>query len=258
MSIQEYISRVPNTHPNAKIPFIISMIDSNGILKDMPFPPQEGLLSTDRIMGVELMINPRSISNNQAKIINRSQTMTSFVEEHWGDEIDTITFQGQSAAFVVGGDDLYSIKNGPGNSPTMEFLRTGGLTDPKVLARSLLFSFSGSTQDPMSGMGINDNEIGLTVTNRRQSVSYRQFKRMVDLIRANGCFFDTFGMLSKRYYIMLSYGSTAYKGYFESLDITEDANNPYTFAFTSTFKIEETLFSYVDRNLSYNNINWEP
>jgi hypothetical protein len=256
MAVQEYVSRIPGGSPHTKIPFILAMIDSNGTLVDLPYPAQEGLLSTDRIMGVELMVNPRTLSNNMSKIINRTQTMTSYVEDHWGDELDTLSFQGQTAAFVVGGNDIYSIKNGPGNSPTREFLKSDGLSDPKIAARSLLFNFTGTGQLNVAGMGINDNEIGLTVSKRRQSVSYIQFKRLVDLIRANGCFFDSFGMLSKRNYIMLSYGSSAYKGFFDNIDITEDSSNPYKFMFTVTFKVEETVFSYVDRNVSYNDIQW--
>jgi hypothetical protein len=252
MSVQQYIHREATGTPHSKIPFILAMIDKNGTLVDMPFPPQEGLTSTDRIMGVELMVNPRTISNNQSKIINRTQTMTSFIEDHWGDEMDTLSFQGQTAAFVLGGNDIYSIKNSSGDSPTRDFLKSGGLSDPKIAARSLLFNFTGTGTLNLAGMGINDNEIGLTVSQRRQSVSYRQFKRMVDLIRANGCFFDTMGLLSKRYFMMLSYGSSSYRGYFDNIDITEEASSPYKFTFTVTFKVIETIFSYVDKNVSYN------
>jgi len=257
MSTQEYIHRESMGSPHAKIPFILAMVDSNGTLQNLNYPPQEGLLSTDIIMGVELMVNPRSISNNQSKIINRTQTMTSFLEDHWGDELDTLSFQGQTATFVTGGNDLYSIRNSTGNSPVREFLKSKGLTDPKLLARSLLFNYAGTSFRATDGMGMNDTEIGLTVSQRRQTVSYHQFKRMVDLIRANGCFFDSMGMLAKRNYIMLSYGSMAFKGYFENIDVTEEATNPYKFTFTVTYKSQETIFSYVDRNISEGNVDWD-
>jgi len=250
MSTQQFIHKENTGTPHAKIPFILAMIDSSGALQNLPFPPQEGLSSTDTIMGVELMVNPRTISNNQSKIINRTQTMTSFLEEHWGDELDVLSFQGQSATFVTGGNDLYSIKNSVGNSPTREFLLSKGQSDPKLLARSLLFNYAGTSFSATDGMGMNDTEIGITVSKRRQTVSYHQFKRLVDLIRANGCFFDSMGMLSRRYSIQLSYGSMAFKGYFENIDITEEASNPYKFTFTITFKSQETIFSYVDKNIT--------
>ena len=260
MSIQDYIHKETAGPGYYKIPFIIAMVDNSNTLIKLPYPAQDtdpAFVGPPRpgesIYGVEFMVNPRTLSNNQSKIINRTQTMTSFVEDHWGDELDTLTFQGQTATFVTGGNDLYSLKNSPGSS-TQKFLASGGLTDSKIQARSLLFNYAGVSSNAYEGMGINDTEIGLTVTDRRQSVSYRQFKRLVDLFRVNGCFFDSSGMLSTRYYIMLSYGSMSFKGYFESLDITEEASNPYKFSFTITYKVESTVFSYVDKNSS--NINY--
>ena len=250
MAVQEYISRVVNGPPQIKIPFIVAMINDNGNLQNLPFPPQEGVETTDTIMGVELMVNPRSISNNMSKIINRTQTMTAFVEDHWGDELDTISFQGQTATFVVGGNDVYSIKNSAGYSPTKDFLQRAATYGSNKA--DLLYNFTGSPGNPLIGMGINDNEIGTTVTKRRKSVSYIQFKRFVDLIRANGCFYDSSGFVSRRLYIMLSYGSSAYKGFFDNIDITEEAQSPFKFIFTVTFKVEETIYSYVDKNISKN------
>lgn len=254
MAIQDYIIRKSAGPGYQRLPFTIAMVDGNGALQTISFPPQEGLKSTDIIYGVELMINPQSLSSNLSKVVNRTQTMTAFVEDHWGEELDTLSFQGYTAAFVVGGNDLYSIRNSPsGSSPVKNFLKTKGLSDPRISARSQLASYAGIPAYPGEGMGINDSEIGLTVSQRRNSVSYRQFKRFIDIIRINGCMYDTQGMVSKRYYIMLSYQTQAYRGFFESIDVTENATSPYRFQYTVTFKSEETLYSYVDPGK--NNIN---
>jgi len=241
MAEQEYIKRVSGRYN--KIPFIIAMIDSNGTLQTIPFPPQEGVVTQEQIYGVELMINPQSLSNNLSKMVSRTQTMTAFVEDHWGEELDTITFQGFTAAFVTGGgQDIYNTRNSQGsNTPVNDYLLNTSTRSELYGAVGVPGPFNGK------GSGVKDDEVGITTSKRRESLSFHQFKRLVDIIRINGCFFDTFGRISKRYYIMLSYGNVAYRGFFESIDITENATDPFRFQFTVTFKSEQTIYSYVNR-----------
>jgi hypothetical protein len=235
MALDGKIVKVPRTSPKPVVPVIIAMIDSDGIIQAIPFkalPFSDEVsreLYDEVIYGVELMINPASLSTNISKIINRTQTMTCFIEDHWGEEIDTITLQGFTAAFVTGAQDIYTSRVHQ-NSPTKNYLeRTTGAVQ----------GIRGY------GSGIHDDEIGLTTSQRRRSVSYRHFKRLLDLFRVNGCFFDSFGLVFKRYYIMVSYGSSAYKGFFESIDVTETAENPFRFQYTITFKSQETIYSYI-------------
>ena len=250
MPLQNSIYRAEYGNPVTKIPIIIAMIDSDGSLKNIPFKSmpfndyeQAALsgagidLTTETIYGIELMINPASMSTNISKIVNRTQTMTSFVEDHWGEEIDTITLSGFTAAFVTGGTDIYSIRLNEKNSPTKDYLQQTNGTIQGIRGY---------------GSGIHDDEIGLTTSQRRKSVSYRHFKRLLDLFRLNGCFFDTFGLVSKRYSIMISYGRAAYRGYFESIDVTETAENPFRFQYTMTFKSQETVYSYIGQSARKN------
>lgn len=235
MPLQNKIIKAPGTNPIKKVPMTVSMIDSDGTLQVIPLRLQPfsddelGLLADEVIYGIELIINPASLSTNISKIINRTQTMTCFVEDHWGEEIDTISLQGYTASFVTGGSDLYSIRSNQ-SSPT----------------RSYLERTTGANQNLRGyGSGIHDDEIGITTSQRRKSVSYQHFKRLVDLFRINGCFFDTFGLVSKRYYIMISYGNVAYRGFFESIDVTEVGTNPFRFQYTITFKSQDTVYSYI-------------
>jgi hypothetical protein len=217
------------------IPFIVAMIDKEGNLQALPYPAQDiGDVTDDLIYGVELMVNPASISNNMSKIVNRTQTMTAFIEEVWGEELDTVTFQGSTATFVIGGNSIYDIRlTGSENSPVKQMLETAA-----------------SLPDAMQSYnsGVIDSDTGLTVSQRRISTSYQQFLRLVDIFRANGCIMDKDGFVTERNYIYISFGAQAYKGLFESLDITEDSNSPYRFVYTITFKSEETIFSYEDFN----------
>jgi hypothetical protein len=34
------------------------------------------------------------------KIINRTQSMTAWIEDHWGEELDTVSIQGNTASFI--------------------------------------------------------------------------------------------------------------------------------------------------------------
>jgi hypothetical protein len=211
-------------------PFIISMIDADGNLKTLPYPSQDDQATEDTIYGVELMVNPASISNNMSKVVTRTPTMTAFVEEHWGEELDTLTFQGSTATFVNGGTDIYTVRLHDSNtSPIKEFYRFAG---------------AGVT-------AINDDEPGITTSQRRASVSYHQFLRLIDIFRSNGCIFDQNGFVKSRLYVFLSYGNEAYRGLFESIDVTEDASNPFRFIYTITFKSEETVFAYTDPGMTW-------
>ena len=241
-NLENKVLREPHGSNHLKIPFIFCMIDSDGAMQTIPYPPtgpNEPSFGNvaDTVYGIELMVNPRTLSSNLSKLITRTQSMTSYIEEHWGEELDTVTIQGNTAAFVTGGPkeqagrdtDIYSLRLGAQMNATKEFL-TG---------KPYQWSRISSGDEPGGPMG-------LTVRDRRNSVSYVQFKRLIDFIRINGCMFDTFGLVKSRYYIKVSYGNAAYKGFFENIDITENATDPFRYQYTITFKSQETLYSYVN------------
>ena len=239
-------SHVTRSRNQGFTPFIIAMINRDGTIVNMPYPSQslpvheitkDEYLSNDKIYGVELMVNPASISNSMSKIINRTPTMTATVEDIWGEELDTVTFQGSTATFVTGGTDIRATRlYDSGTSPIQDYLLKTKYVTPGEREKYC---------------GVRDTEPGVTVSQRRNSASYIQFLRIVDIFRSNGCLFDENGLVATRNYIWLSFGSTAYRGLFESLDITEDASNPYRFLYTITFKAEETVYSYTDPGLTW-------
>ena len=116
------------------IKFYVEIVDRLDNTVAIPFPPYNTLsngqsydmldlikATTDKVksgsdfspegyaMSVTLLVNPTSLNINMSKIINRTQTMTGWIEEHWGEELDTVTFQGASAAFVT---NNYRFLNG--------------------------------------------------------------------------------------------------------------------------------------------------
>lgn len=167
-------------------------------------------------------------------MVTRTQTMTGYVEEHWGEELDTITFQGSTAAFIFHGT---SISPPP---PT---------SNPDVDAKNVRQSFNDyfslpDTGSPPLDFG-NDNFInGLATGMRRETTSYQEFKKIINLMNANAASFDIRGLIKNRYFIEISYDYACYRGYIESIDVTEDAASPFRFQYTMTFKSEKTIFYY--------------
>lgn len=208
-----------------KVKFIIQTVDING-------NPFKYTINDCSIVGLVLMINPSSISVNLSKMVNRTQTMTGWVEDHWGEELDTITFQGSSAGFIWEGPLPYvrTPQGGPQNTDEVQnvFNQYNNILD------------LGSTEPH----GVGDND-GLTVKRRRDTVAYNEFRQLMQLMNANGATFDLRGMVQDRLYIQLSYDYASYMGYFESFDLTENAETPFRFIYTITFKSEKTNYSFL-------------
>jgi len=186
------------------------------------------------IVGIVLSINPASISINASKIVNRTQTMSGWVEDHWGEELDTVTFQGSSAAFMWHGPNAEVPTNiqAPLKQTTSqtadtykkyENIQDLGITSPQ-------------------GIG---QQSGLAVTQRRQTATYKEFKTLMQLMNGNGATFDINGLVLNRLFIQIQYDYACYRGYFESFDLTESADSPFKFTYTITFKSEKTVYTYL-------------
>lgn len=232
---------------NDWIPFYVEMVDSNGNLTAIPYPPVEGNTGGRQILGIKLMINPSSMSQNMSKIVNRTQTMVGWVEEHWGEELDTITFQGSTAAFLSGAVSMRNAREAAEKSATdkaqarADFYAQQGLTQSSTPYQT---SVEGSAARRQLEM-----EPGLTTMFRRESVSYKEFKLLMELLTANGLQYDKQGFVSDRKFIQLTYDYGSWIGYFESMDVVEEATNPFRFTYTITFKSEKAVYSFVTRDI---------
>lgn len=211
-----------------KIPFYIQVVDDKGEIKSLYTGEEE-------VYSLRLDVNPASINMNMAKLVSRTQTMTAWVEDHWGEELDTVTLQGSTAAFVVGGKSLYGIRNGNGISKNID--------ESRLLRRSFNEALGLVDLQP----SLPADSYGLTTLYRTDAVSYKKMKRILELMRTNGARFDTdgLGMVTSRNFIQLAHDYGVYLGFFESIDLGEDASNPFKFTYTITFRSEKTLFSYL-------------
>jgi hypothetical protein len=235
-SLDSYLYNVRGitTAPD-KIKFIIRTtdIEGNGIAYT---------LNGQTLVGLVMLINPASVSLNLSKMINRTQTMTGWVEEHWGEELDTITLQGSGAGFIWEGPQAVM--------PVAPIERDGRLynTPTTQSAEQLRSVFNRYMAIPDLGtwspVGPGDNS-GLAVSRRRETVAYEEFKHITQFMNANAATFDLKGFVKERLYIQLSYDYACYRGYFESIDITESADTPFKFIYTITYKSERTVYSFL-------------
>jgi hypothetical protein len=226
------------------LPFFVEMIDQFNNPVSLPWPPDNGKTTESeddrRVLGIKFIVNPASISINMSKIINRTQSMTGWIEEHWGEEIDTVTFTGSSAAFVTGRTLLRNVRQ--------QIIEN---SQDRAQARADLYSAMGFSDNPLVDQDTRvllDTSPGLTVRHRRSSLSYEQMRDLVKIFAANGCLFDNQGFVKDRAFIKLSFDYSSYLGYFESIDITEDATVPFRFTYTITFKAEKTEYKFLTRN----------
>lgn len=209
-----------------RVPFHVRVVDKNQ--KPKIFSSQG-----KTFMGLTMLINPATMNANMAKIVGRSQTMTGWVEDHWGEELDTVTFSGSTASFLWGG-------------PRPDFAK-GPLSDSPDAIRDVFSNYLNipnlGSADPV---GPGDHS-GLTVKRRRDTLSYDEFRYIMQLMNSQAANYDVRGFVKERFFIELSYDIATYLGYFESIDITEAAASPFKFDYIMTFKAEKTIFSYYTR-----------
>ena len=237
LTLSDYLTNylgVPD--PSQALPFFMELVDQQGTPQPL-FINDSGYgdnPNDTEVLALKFDINPSSASLNLAKIVNRTQTMTGWVEEHWGEELDTITFQGSTAAFVMGGRSLWGIRNGGPLS--------AGINNDAQLRQPF-----------NQALGIVDlttdfpQNVGLTTRYRRNSVSYRLLKKILQAVHTNGVRFatDGLGMVTDRNYVRISHDYAKYDGYIESFDLTDDSASPYRYQYTITYKSEKTIFNYI-------------
>lgn len=195
-------------------------------LVDMIAPPTDGgspvpmdLIAPDGTPVTCLQLNmlPSSLVINGAKKINRSQTMTRWVEEHWGDELDQISFSGSTFAFInFNGEGLCA------NSRHM--------TEPyKELQHFVnIYKLNGCVYQ---GPEISAKESPRTFFNYEDPATpFRIYKH------------PRVGLIKARLHIRIRCDFLEAIGYFESFDVVESANTPHSLNYSISFKSEHTTW----------------
>lgn len=142
--------------------------------------------STPSFPYMVLHSNPDNLEETYTKLVNRMVTRGGYVEQHWGEELDTLSCSGSTGAFVS--------------------IRTG-----------------------------------LAALNRKASIAYRKHLELKSLYLNNGCVYDQRGNVVFHGGINLHFDGGIYRGYFESLTISEAGDSPYTFKVDFSYKVEQSM-----------------
>ena len=215
-----YLRRTPNEKP-----IIIDMIDSNN--KEILIELQDNTIIT----ALKMAPNPETLSINSNKIINRYNTMTRWVEEHWGDNMDVITFSGSTYSFCA--------------------MTAAGAYSGLTLARrnsSVAFKYLKSLVTFFRTNGClyqESNVYALKNPNDVDNLDY-EYDVVNDYIyrnvKARGSH-PRQGMLRERLYIRMQFDFATFIGYFESFDITESSASPFRLTYNLSFKSEKTIWN---------------
>ena len=213
-----YSKRVPNENP-----FMIEMVDTQ--FKSYAILLENGVVITF----MKLAPNPTTLTINSSKIINRYNTMTRWVEEHWGDEIDNITFSGSTFAFLAA-----TSEGIPDTGLTVQY-RNDTQSYAMLREMSKLFMYN--------GMLFQDNK-----TYEGSGKQLGEFANPVDRFLTDGGNYRFLekhpreGMAKERLYVRLFFDYVSAIGYFDSFDIVEDSTAPFKMTYSIIFKSEKTTY----------------
>lgn len=215
-----YVRRVPDG-----IPMILDMVDAN--IKPVQIEFQDGA----RIESLKFTPNPDSLIISSSKVVNRYNTMTRWVEEHWGDDMDSISFSGSTYSFNVMLDNgvstgLTSVSRNPTEAykflkELVNIYRTNGYLYQEAKGYS-------TSPVPQGEQELYD----YTIMNRY----------LLQNPHAAGNH-PRHGMIRERLYNRISFDYVTFLGYFESFDVTEDSSNPFRLLYSTVFKAEKTIWT---------------
>ena len=218
--IRPFLRRTPN-----EIPMFLRMMDSS--MQPYGIAMSDGLVVTS----LKMAPNPDTITINSAKMTNRYQTMTRWVEEHWGDEIDVNSLTGSTFSFFG-----YGIN---GKIP-------GLLTESRNLTQAYRYLGELQTFFTFDGFVMQDNRtyegsVGSLRVEGFVSQAVSAFLGDKD----NQGFVNNHpreGLVKERLYINLAFDYLSCLGYLDTFDIAEDSTSPFKMTYTMVFKSEKTVY----------------
>jgi hypothetical protein len=152
-------------------------------------------------------VNPQSLDESMTKNKNVVMTVGGFVEFQWPDDLDTLSAQATTGAFI-----------GP----------NAGLT-------------SGSDA---KGAIAGGSQTRLGVVGRQGTMAWERQEDLIDLFHNNGMIYNGQGQPVLRGRIMLIYDRGVFIGSFTSLEVREDDTRAFSFDVSFEYKVEATLYRF--------------
>lgn len=153
-------------------------------------------------------VNPRSFNESFQKSKNVVMTYGGFVEFVWPDELDSVSANASTGAFL-----------GP----------YAGLT-------------SGSDGAGQGAFGGKDLRVG--AIGRHGTMAWERQEDLLDLFRNNGSIYNGFGQPVIRGRVMCIYDRGVYTGHFTTFSVREDDEHAFSFEIDWEFKVEHTIYLF--------------
>ena len=83
-------------------------------------------------------------------------------------------------------------------------------------------------------------QVGLTAGNRRATIAFAKYEDLLAVYRNNGMIYDSEGNIIFSGQIRILFDGNVYNGYFSNFAPTEEAEQPFTFGLSWTFKVKTT------------------
>ena len=174
-----------------------------------------------------------SFSVKMQQKITRTKTKGGWVEEHWPGDLDTISVNGATGAFILVGDpNTRHLENKVHEGRRTLDLKVNEKSTPEApLAEPL-------RKGPDYGLATGDQ-----VFLRRLSEAALNLEALADFYRSNGASFSVGGKISGIRDIDLHYMGDLYRGYFMNFNYTHSEKSPNQFTYTFTFRVRETFLT---------------
>lgn len=185
------------------------------------------------VHSIKLSPNTEDLSINFNKKISREKTMTRWIEYHWGDEIDDVSFNGSTFSFNI-------IESRAG-------LVVGSPAAPRILSNA--YNYLRRLTDIFNNTGLifQDKEtyIGENFVNdeERYRVNKEDIPKINAFLNSNKEFIGNHprrGLLQERVYVRITFDYLILYGYFESFNIKESNDMPFRLTYDAKFKAEKT------------------
>jgi hypothetical protein len=86
------------------------------------------------------------------------------------------------------------------------------------------------------------NEYGLVGTSKRhETIAYERFRSLLDIFRMNGVVYDGAGKPMIRGRVVMIFDRGIFYGHFNSFDVDESVDNPFSFKLSWDFKVEKVI-----------------
>jgi hypothetical protein len=140
-----------------------------------------------------------------SKMIDRTQTLGGWVEQHWGDGSTQITLEMATGGLMRLGSGLSNVT---------------GPADSDVLIT------------PSSEQGL------ATGGTRRETIAYDKYLDVLSLFHHNGSIYDTRGAIAMQGRIRIMFDGFSWYGWFDTFSVQEEAERPYQFSISAGFTVE--------------------